>query len=316
MTTEMPPRLAGRFYLTEGGAETELLYKWGFDLPEFAMFTLLDNSGADAVVHAMYRRYFEVAAHHGTGMLVAAHDYRASPDWSAKLGYNLDQLADFERRTIAFLDAMRREYADRVSDVYIAGCIGPRGDAYGTGGEITEDEAEEYHATQLATLKETVADMAVAMTFNNVPEAVGVIRAAGRIGMPVGVSLTLTTEGRLRSGPTLAEAIKAIDARTDGAAQWFGINCSHPLEFEPAIAEPGPWQDRLRFVRPNAARMEKVALCKLGHLEDGDPVELGMQMGDVARRLPKADILGGCCGTDDRHLHEIGLNAAPLFRSA
>lgn len=308
MPEEFPPRLADKFYLTEGGAETEVMYKWGFELPEFAMFPLLDNPEADAVIRNMYRRYFDVASAHNTGLLILGHDYRASPDWGAKLGYSPEGLADMQRRTIQFLADMRTEYEDRVTDVYIAGGIGPRGDAYGTGGEITAAEAEEYHSVQLSNLMETEADMAVAVTFNNIPEAVGVVRAATAIGLPLGMSLTLTSEGRLRSGPSLREAVETIDQETGGTATWFGTNCSHPLEFAPALADTGPWIERLRYIRPNAVKMDKIALCKLGHLEDGDPIELGEQMADVARQFVRADILGGCCGTDERHLAEIAKN--------
>jgi S-methylmethionine-dependent homocysteine/selenocysteine methylase len=308
MNADFPPRVEGKFYLTEGCTETEDLYNWGFELPEFAMFPLLDDPKADEVIRNMYRRYLDVAAEQNTGVLLNGHDYRASPDWGAKLGYSDEGLREMQRRTIQFLDEMRAEYADRVSDVYIAACIGPRGDAYGTGGEITADEAEDYHSVQLHNLDGTAADMAVAATFNNVPEAIGVIRAASGVGMPIGVSLTLTPEGRLRSGPTLREAIETVDEATAGAAAWFGTNCAHPIEFEDALADEGPWLDRLRYIRPNAAKMDKIALCSLGHLEDGDPVELGAQMGEVARRLPRADIIGGCCGTDERHLSEIAQN--------
>jgi S-methylmethionine-dependent homocysteine/selenocysteine methylase len=272
------------------------------------MFPLLDDPQADDTIRNMYRRYLDVAAEQGTGLLLNGHDYRASPDWGAKLGYSAEGLREMQHRTIQFLDEMRAEYADRVSDVYIAACIGPRGDAYGTGDEITAAEAEEYHAVQLQNLEGTAADMAVAVTFNNVPEAIGVIRAANAVGIPIGVSLTLTPEGYLRSGPSLREAIERIDEATNGSAAWFGTNCSHPVEFEPALADTGQWQQRLRFIRPNAARMDKIALCSLGHLEDGDPVELGQQIGDFARRFPNADIIGGCCGTDERHLSEIAKN--------
>ncbi|WP_203564896.1 homocysteine S-methyltransferase family protein [Aliiroseovarius sp. PrR006] len=313
---EFPPRLENKFYLTEGGTETELLYKWGFELPEFAMFPLLDDPKADQVLRDMYRRYFDVAEKFDTGMLIMSHDYRASPDWGAKLGYSPEGLADMQRRTIDFLEGMRCEYQGRVSDVYIAGCIGPKGDAYGTGGDISEDEAEEYHSVQLSTLAATAADMAIALTFNNIPEAIGLVRAAEKLGIPLGVCLTLTTEGVLKSGPSLQAAIETIDERTNGAAAWFGTNCSHPLEFAPALANSGPWLDRIRCIRPNAVKMEQVALCRLGHLEDGDPVELGKQMGDVAERFPKADILGGCCGTDERHLSEIAKNVNSLRKYA
>jgi homocysteine S-methyltransferase len=132
-----------------------------------------------------------------------------------------------------------------------------------------------------------------------------VIRAANALRLPIGVSLTLTAEGRLRSGPSLREAVEEIDARTGQGAVWFGTNCAHPLEFAAALEDTGPWLQRLRAIRPNAVKMDKIALCKLGHLEDGDPVELGQQMAQVAHALPAADILGGCCGTDERHLAQI-----------
>ena len=311
-STDFPPRLENRFYLTEGGVETEVMYKWGYELPEFAMFTLLDNPEADEVIRNMYRRYFDVAAEHDTALLLNGHDYRASPDWGAKLGYSPEGLREIQQRVIRFLDELRTEYADRVSDVYIAACIGPRGDAYGSGGDITADQAEDYHSVQLRNLGGSGADMAVAATFNNIPEAIGVIRAANALGIPIGVSLTLTPESRLRSGPSLREAVETVDEATGGGAAWFGTNCSHPLEFEPALADAGPWLERLRYVRPNAAKMDKIALCSLGHLEDGDPVELGRQMGEVAKRFPQADILGGCCGTDERHLAEIAKNVNAL----
>ena len=297
MLEEYPPRLESKFYLTEGGTETEILYKWGFELPEFAMFTLLDNAEADVCIRGMYRRYFDVAEAHGTGLLITGHDYRASPDWARKLGYSLEGLTEMQYRTIEFLTDMRTEYEGRVSDVYVSGCIGPRGDAYGTGGEITEAEAEDYHSVQLSNLMETDADMAIAATFNNTPEAIGVVRAAAAIGVPIGVCLTLTPDTRLRSGPTLKEAVETIDKKTGGTAAWFGTNCSHPVEFEPAISEAGAWAERLRYIRPNASRMEKIALCKLGHLEDGDPVEFGKLCGGLERRYLHMDIWGGCCGT-------------------
>jgi len=94
MNVDFPPRLEGKFYLTEGGSETEVLYKWGFDLPEFAMFPLLDDPEADAVMRNMYRRYLDVAAEQDTGVLLNGHDYRASPDWAAKLGYSAEGLQD------------------------------------------------------------------------------------------------------------------------------------------------------------------------------------------------------------------------------
>lgn len=183
--------------------------------------------------------------------------------------------------------------------------MGPRGDAYSLNREITVDSAEDYHAIQLSTLKKANVDFACARTFNNVEEAVGASRAAARIGIPLSVALTLDSSCRLKSGPSLAEAIIDIDAQTgEDRPEFYLINCSHPVEYEPAF-EAGPWINRLRGVRPNASKMEKLALCKLGHIEDGDPVELGSQIRDLSQRFRHMDIFGGCCGTGHIHLREI-----------
>ncbi|RBI87662.1 homocysteine S-methyltransferase family protein [Rhodosalinus halophilus] len=295
----------GILYLTEGGTETEVMFRYGHQLREFAMFELLDNPAAVADLKDMYRRYLDAAARHGFGALMAGFDYRASPDWGEKLGYSPEGLAEMQHRCIDFLREVSAPYRDDLPDIAICGCVGPRGDAYALNRDITAEEAEEYHATQLDTLKACDVDLVWAATFNNVPEAVGLSRAAAAAGLPLNLHFTLTGDSRLRSGPSLRESIEATDAQAgDARPESYGINCSHPVEFEPAL-EPGGWTRRIRALRPNAAKMDKIALCKLGHIEDGDPEELGRMMGDLARRYPQIDIWGGCCGTWDRHFDEI-----------
>ena len=295
------------FYLTEAGTETEVMYKFGHELPHFAMFTLLENLEAVGDVNAMYRRYLDVMADAGAGAMICGLDYRLSPDWARLLGHDNEALAEIQQRCIDLLHEVSAPYSDRIPHILIGGCIGPRGDAYGKGGAITAEEAEAYHATQLAALKAAGADIACAHTFNNIPEAIGVTRAAERVGLPIAVYFSLDSRSRLNSGPSLREAVEKTEVETGGYAAFYGLNCSHPVEFEPAI-DDGKWMARMRSIRPNASKMEKIALCKLGHLEDGDPVELGQQLGDLHRRFPHMNVLGGCCGTDERHLREIARN--------
>ncbi|WP_424975833.1 homocysteine S-methyltransferase family protein [Dinoroseobacter sp. S124A] len=299
------PRLNNQIYLAEGGTETELMYRHGHELREFAVFELMNKPAAVADMHDMYRRYLDVVARHQCGALLAGFDYRASPDWAEKLGYSAEGLREMQQKCIDFLREVSAPYAGQIPHIAIAGCLGPRGDAYALNRDITADEAEEYHATQIENLKECGVDLVWAATINNIPEAVGISRAAARIGVPLNLSFTLDSHHKLKSGPSLKEAIEATDAAT-GAARpdSYGINCSHPLEFEPAL-EPGDWTDRIRSLRPNAVSMDKVSLCKLGHIEEGDPEDLGRRMGDLAGRYPKVDIWGGCCGTWDRHFDRI-----------
>jgi len=302
-----PPQQEGRFYLSEGGTETELMYKYGFELPQFAMFPLLDNPDAVSKMREMFRSYLDVVAKSGMNALMGGLDYRASPDWGELLGYSPEGLAEANLQSIAFLREIANEYTSDIPEILIQGLIGPRGDAYEHNGKITENEAEDYHSVQLQTLKDADVDLALAITFNNIPESIGVARAAAKIGVPLGISLTLDSNSKLHSGSTLAEAITTIDAETNQSPEFYSINCSHPIEFEPAI-ESGDWINRVRGVRPNASKMEKMALCKIGYLEAGDPVELGELCGDLARRYPHMDIWGGCCGTWDTHLEEIAKN--------
>lgn len=300
-----PRQRPGVYYLTEGGQETEIMYRHGHELPEFAMYPLLDQPGAVADLRAMYERYLETAARHGFIALMPGLDYRASSDWGAKLGYSPEALAAAQLRSIDFLREVARPYRDRLPGLLIGGLVGPRGDAYQLNRTITAPEAEAYHATQIALLKQAGVDLVTAMTFNNTAEAIGVARAAAQHGLPLALYFTLSGNARLQSGPSLREAIEEVDHVT-GAAKpdFYGINCSHPLEFMPAL-EPGDWVTRIRALRPNAAMMEKQALCQIGHLVDGNPPELGAQMAELARRYPHIDIWGGCCGTWDLHLDQI-----------
>jgi S-methylmethionine-dependent homocysteine/selenocysteine methylase len=300
-----PEQQPGVRYLTEGGQETELMYKHGHELPEFAMYPLLDDPAAMADLTAMYTRYLEVAAGHGFAALMGGLDYRASPDWAGKLGISPAGLEEFQLRSIAFLRDIAKPFAGQVPQILIAGIVGPRGDAYGQDRTITAEEAEEYHGVQIATLRKAGVDLVSAMTFNNVPEAIGVARAAGSAGLALSMSFMVDPAGRLTTGPMLQEAVETVDAEAgDARPDFYGINCSHPTEFEAAL-EPGPWRARLRSLRPNSSTTDKQSLCTIGHLEAGDPEMLGVEMAALATRLPHVDIWGGCCGTWDDHLGAI-----------
>jgi homocysteine S-methyltransferase len=316
MRTSFPKQNTDELFLTDGGPETEIMYRYGYELPQFAMFPLLDNPKAEEALKGMFQSYLDTVAKHKFSALMGGLDYRASPDWGQLLGYSREGLAEMQLRSIEFLRDVARPYVDQIPSILYVGVVGPRGDAYSLNKTITSEEAEDYHSVQLETLKAAKVDHVWAATFNNVPEAVGVSRAAAKIGLPINISFTLNSSHKLQSGPSLKEAIYFVDAEAgEDRPSFYGINCSHPLEFEPAL-EPGSWIERIRSLRPNAAMMDKMSLCKLGHLEEGDPVELGEQMGDLARRYPHMDIWGGCCGSWEKHLNEIALNVSAVRRKA
>jgi S-methylmethionine-dependent homocysteine/selenocysteine methylase len=300
-----PPQREGIYFLTEGGQETEIQYRYGHDLPEFAMYPLLENTKAKSDLKAMYSQVFDVAAEHGFAVMISGLDYRGSPDWGKKLGYSRQGLADALEQSIVFLREVAQPYIGQISAILIGGQVGPRGDAYSLNRSITAQESEDYHGFQLEVLKRMEVDFVWGATFNGIPEALGLARAAARMALPLTISFTLDSNHRLKSGPSLKEAIEAVDAEAgDAKPAFYGINCSHPIEFEPAL-EPGDWVQRIRSLRPNASAKDKGELCSIGHLEEGDPADLGRRIGTLSERYPHIDIFGGCCGTWARHLGEI-----------
>ncbi|HVG50231.1 MAG TPA: homocysteine S-methyltransferase family protein, partial [Xanthobacteraceae bacterium] len=132
-------------------------------------------------------------------------------------------------------------------------------------------------------------------------------RAAVKAGMPVVISFTVETDGRLPTGQRLKDAILEVDAETRAAPAYYMINCAHPTHFEDAIANNEAWVKRVRGIRANASKRSHAELDAAPELDIGNPVELGQQYRELRRKLPHLAVLGGCCGTDHRHVEQIAV---------
>lgn len=306
------PQLSGGFFLTDGGIETTLIFHEGLALPHFAAFDLLKDDEGTAALRKYFRAYAAMARRYGVGCILESATWRASTDWGTKLGYSAPALAEINRKAIALLQEIRSEYEHGTTRMVISGCIGPRGDGYRPTALMTEEAAERCHAMQAATFRDAEADMVTAITMTYAAEAIGITRAAQAAGMPVAISFTVETDGRLPSGQTLPEAIQQVDDATGDAPAYYMINCAHPTHFAGALAAGGKWLDRIRGLRANASRKSHVELNEATELDDGDPVELGRQYRELRGKLQKLNVLGGCCGTDHRHVEEICKACLPL----
>ena len=298
------PQLRGHDMTCGGGLGTWLQYVDGFEFRHFCIFELLDDERGLACITDFHRKYAEAAAINGFGAIVEGIHYRASRDWGELIGYSREALEEINIRGIELYRNIAREFDSPETPMVVAGAIGPRGDAYNIGRTPNAAESQDYHSEQIQTFKKAGADQITAMTFSSIEEVIGIVRASTAEDIPIVVSFLVKQGGRLSSGVKLEEAIAQVDEATDAAAAYYMINCTHPTEFEPALA-PGRWTDRLGGFNPNAVAMDTLSLCKLGHLEDGDPVELGGQMADLAERFPHIHVWGGCCGTDGKHVAEI-----------
>ncbi|MBA4758684.1 homocysteine S-methyltransferase family protein [Sphingosinicella sp.] len=296
------PQLADRLFLTDGGLETTLIFHDGIDLPHFAAFDLMRTQEGRRALHAYYLRYLEIAQANGTGFILESPTWRASPDWGVLLGYSEAALAESNRESIALMHELKSAYATDQMPVVVSGCIGPRGDGYVADAIMSTDAARDYHAFQANIFAEACADMVTAITMTNTPEAIGIARAAEAAGLPVALSFTLETDGCLPTGQSLAEAINAVDDATGGFPAYYMINCAHPDHFAAVLKTRGDWTQRVRGLRTNASRMSHAELNEAPELDDGNPDELGAQNAALLRALPALTVLGGCCGTDHRHV--------------
>ncbi len=300
------PQLTNRLFLTDGGIETTIIYHDGIDLPYFAVFDLLKTERGTQVLREYYSRHAAIARANDLGFILESPTWRASADWGVKLGYTPSALADINRQSIAFLETLRKDFETAQCPMPISGCIGPRGDGYDPGRLMSEAEAEDYHSGQAQVFAATAADMATAITMTNINEAVGVARAAKAAAMPAAISFTVETDGRLPSGELLREAIELVDARTGSAPAYYMVNCAHPTHFDSKLVE-ADWTKRIRGIRANASSCSHAELDRATELDAGNPVELGRQYRAIRDRHSHINVLGGCCGTDHRHVEQIAL---------
>ena len=305
------PQLDGGLFLTDGGIETTLIFHEGLELPHFAAYVLLDSAAGEAALRRYFRSYVDVARRHGTGLVLESPTWRLSADWGERLGHGPRALAALGRRAVALLHEVGAEATGMAGPVVVSGCVGPRGDGYVVEHAMAAGEAEAYHRPQIETFAAAGAHMIGAITMNYAAEATGVARAARAAGLPVAISFTVETDGRLPTGQTLAAAIAQVDDATDGWPAYYMVNCAHPTHVERGLASSAP--ARIRGLRANASRMSHAELNEATALDAGDPDELGREYAALLRLLPSLNVMGGCCGTDARHVDRIAAACAPLF---
>jgi S-methylmethionine-dependent homocysteine/selenocysteine methylase len=307
------PQLSGDLFLTDGGIETTLIFHEGFELPDFAAFDLLKQGEGYKALQKYFRTYATLARNYQVGLVLESATWRANPDWGEQLGYSSEALAEMNREAIALLHDIRKEYETEQSRMVISGCLGPHGDGYIPSNVMTADEAEHYHRAQIETFRDADADLVTAITMNYPEEAIGIARAAQSVGMPVVISFTVETDGKLPTGQTLKQAIAQVDQATHQAPTYYMINCAHPTHFAEALTSGEPWLKRIRGIRANASTKSHAELNEMETLDDGNPEELGSQYHELLDKLPHVNVLGGCCGTDHHHIEAICKACLPVF---
>jgi S-methylmethionine-dependent homocysteine/selenocysteine methylase len=299
------PQLCGDLFVTDGGIETSLIFQQGFDLPYLAAFVLLRTAEGQEALRRYFDAYGHLAQTYHVGLILESATWRANPDWAEKLGYTTGELAEANRAAVRLLTDVRDAFETVDSPIVISGCVGPRGDGYQPQTLMSEREAERYHQAQIGAFRETPVDLVTAITMTHAEEAIGISRAASAADLPVVISFTVETDGKLPSGQTLKEAIEQVDQATHEAPAYYMINCAHPTHFEHILVSGERWVERIRGIRANASTKSHAELDESEHLDDGNPAELGCQLSDLSARFRHINVLGGCCGTDHRHIEAV-----------
>jgi S-methylmethionine-dependent homocysteine/selenocysteine methylase len=302
---ETLPQLSNELFLTDGGIETTLIFHEGLDLPYFAAFDLLKHAAGHAALRKYFQTYAEIALKYAVGCILESATWRASAEWGAKLGYSADALAAANRQAIMLLHDIRSDFESGRTPMVISGCIGPRGDGYNPANFMSDAEAESYHRMQAQTFHDADADMVTAITMTYPEEAIGIVRAGQAAGMPVAISFTIETDGKLPNGQSLGDAIAQVDAATGNAPVYYMINCAHPSHFADVLEKGGVWRSRIHGLRANASIKSHKELDEATSLDGGDPIDLAQRYRELATRLSHLNVFGGCCGTDHRHIDAI-----------
>jgi homocysteine S-methyltransferase len=311
------PQQDGGLFLTDGGIETVLIFQEGIALPEFAAFVLLESKEGRTSLRRYFRRYLELAAATPeAGFVLESPTWRAGVDWGAKLGFDEAAMRRINRNAISLMRDLECEHAGRIAGpIVVSGCVGPRGDGYVAGAPMTPADAYRVHRPQVDALAAAGADMITAVTMTTSAEAIGIARAAARAGRPSAISFTVETDGKLPSGEQLGAAIDAVDADAADARReapaYFMLNCAHPSHFAHVLDELGERRARLRGLRANASRLSHAELDAATELDAGNPRELGEDYARLKASWPTLCVIGGCCGTDHRHVAAMATALGP-----
>eukprot|EP00756_Hemistasia_phaeocysticola_P020601 Hpha_TRINITY_DN15726_c2_g3::TRINITY_DN15726_c2_g3_i1::g.40246::m.40246 len=306
----------GEVFLTDSGIETVLLFERGIDLPEFAAFITLESEEHTKALKEYYQAHIDLCKRHGHKNLVLdSCTWRASQRWADKISkekYPPQRMAELNKQAVQVLHDLRTATSDL--RILISGNVGPRDDAYAPATQMNPEEAEAYHTPQLQAFKDSAGvDQVSFITCTYPAEGVGVARAAEKLGLPVVISFTTETDGKLPNGDTLQKAVEEVDKATGGYPTYFMINCSYPTHFRSALddaqkGEKPVWLGRVRGVKANASAKSHAELDEATELDAGDKKELGSLMGQL-RKTFGFNVLGGCCGTNHGHIEEMLLAA-------
>jgi homocysteine S-methyltransferase len=261
-------------------------------------------------IEAIYREYLDVGARHDLPLLLSTPTWRASRERIAEAGLS-DQ--DVNEDNFRFLDDLRKSYGAYAQKVVICGLMSCKGDAYDQNQALKTDAAHAFHTWQASKLASAGVDFLMAATLPALEEALGLAKAMAETGLPYVVSFVLRPEGTLLDNTPLKDAVTAIDDGVTPKPLAFISNCTHASNFRSALMHKvnasSQVRDRVKGLLANTAALTPEELDNADSLVEEDPAVFGRDLEALNRDLG-TKILGGCCGTDERHIGDLAARLA------
>ncbi|MEE4354956.1 MAG: homocysteine S-methyltransferase family protein, partial [Desulfococcaceae bacterium] len=251
----------------------------------------------------LYRQYMDAGFSSGLPILICTPTWRAGKERTEKAGY-----PDVNQDAFRFMDNIRRTYGEYAEKIFIGGLIGPKGDAYHPEEALSEKEAFEYHRFQVQELTQAGADFLMAATLPALSEAAGISRAMAESGIPYIPSFVIRPSGTLLDGTPLHKAVSVIDSQVAPPPVCYLVNCVHPSVFHEAVSHEMKMMPdicrRIMGLQANTSAKSPEELENSEQLETENPASFAESMLKLHKSFG-IKILGGCCGSDDRHIKEI-----------
>ena len=299
--------------LGEGAVIERLRRDTDFELdPHIVNSAFIYDESKRAALEAIYRQYLDIGRQYDLPLILSTPTWRASQERIAEAGY---AQSDVNRDNFGFLDTLRTSYGRYAGKVAICGLMSCRGDAYDPDQHLSAIEAHAFHTWQAERLSEAGVDFLLAATLPALDEAIGLSAAMAETGMPYIISFVARSEGTLIDGTPLKDAIEKIDAAGSPKPLAYIVNCTHASIFREALQHDenssARVRSRIRGLLANTAALKPEDLDNSEHLVAEAPETFGQAVGDLNKDLGMK-ILGGCCGTDDRHIRQLAKRLAAL----
>jgi homocysteine S-methyltransferase len=265
-----------------------------------------------AALETICRQYLQIGRDSGLPLLLSTPTWRASRERIAAAGFDgIDVNGD----NVRFLDTLRHSYGDYAAQVTICGLMSCRGNAYHPDEALAVDAAQHYHAWQAAQLAAAGVDVLLAATLPAISEATGLALALAATGTPYLLSFVVRPAGTLLDGTPLHAAIAAIDAGVTPRPLAYLINCTHASFARAALTHDrnsSPLvRQRIVGLLANTAALSPEELDDSTRLIEEAPATFGATVAALHHELG-LKILGGCCGTDDRHIRALATRLAAV----